>query len=352
MEMPFLKGDIMSINIVRGNIADIKTDAIVNSANPEVAVGRGVDSEIYQKAGFMKLFTARKEIGQMRPGECGYTEGYDLGSKYIIHTVAPVSADKKRDKLLEKCYKDSLKLAEKLGCESVAFPLLGAGNNRIPANESLEKAVDALKKTELDVTICIAEHITFSQDENILNAMSPAVEPVMPSVMPVMNNVDMNCSPSAAPEFSGIMPQQSFSMEHYESSSYHELTPRSSYRKLEDVFEQLSETFQECLFRMIDERGLKDPQVYNKANISRKLFSKIRSNREYQPSRKTVIQLAFGLGLNLDETKDLMAKAGFAFSPGSKWDAVIQYLIDIGMEDVYEVNCVLFEHDLELLFNS
>lgn len=346
----------MSINIIRGNIAEISADVIVNSANPEVAVGRGVDAEIYQKAGFMKLFTARKAIGELKPGECGYTESFDLDSKYIIHTVAPLSVHENRDKLLAKCYKDSLKLAEKLGCESIVFPLLGAGNNKIPANESLEKAVDVLKKTELDVTICIAEHITFSKNEDILEAMSPrissAVSPVAaPAMSHVFDSMDMDYS-IPQPSFSQEMPSMSSAGRTPSMMPAFDSYSEKRARSIDDVFAQLSETFQECLFRMIDERGLKDSYVYNKANISRKLFSKIRSNREYQPSRKTVIQLAFGLELNLDETRDLMAKAGFAFSPGSKWDAVIQYLIEIGMKDVYEVNCVLFEHDLELLFNS
>jgi len=116
----------------------------------------------------------------------------------------------------------------------------------------------------------------------------------------------------------------------------------SQQRKLDDLEFELGETFAESLFRLIDERELNDVQVYKKANIDRKLFSKIKSNTDYQPSKMTAIAFSISLELNLDQTKDLLNKAGYSLSPSSKFDKIIQYFIEDENYDLYEINQVLF----------
>ena len=113
-------------------------------------------------------------------------------------------------------------------------------------------------------------------------------------------------------------------------------------RPLEDVLAQASETFSQMLFRLIDERGLTDPQVYKRANLDRKLFSKIRSNPDYQPGKNTVLALAIALQLNLDQTADLLRRAGFALSPGSRSDLIIEFFIREGQYSIYAINEALF----------
>ncbi len=120
-------------------------------------------------------------------------------------------------------------------------------------------------------------------------------------------------------------------------------------RSLQDVISHMGESFQECLLRMIDERGLTDAQVYKRANLDRKLFSKIRCNPKYSPSRRTVIALAIALELNMDEAVDLLRRAGMALSPGNKFDLIISYCIQNGIYDIYKVNALLFDYDLPLL---
>lgn len=120
-------------------------------------------------------------------------------------------------------------------------------------------------------------------------------------------------------------------------------------RSLEDVVKNVSETWQESLLRMITEKGYTDTEVYKRANVDRKLFSKIRSNKDYQPKKNTAVAFALALRLNLDETKDFLMRAGYAFSPSSKFDLIIEYSIDHGVYDLMLINCALFDHDQPLL---
>ena len=111
----------------------------------------------------------------------------------------------------------------------------------------------------------------------------------------------------------------------------------------------LGDTFQERLLHLIDEQDLPDPVVYKKANLDRKLFSKIRSNAAYRPSKNTVLALAIALELDLTQTKDLLARAGFAFSPSSMFDLIVQYCFEKRIYDIFEVNALLFQYDQPLL---
>ena len=118
---------------------------------------------------------------------------------------------------------------------------------------------------------------------------------------------------------------------------------------LPDRMAHLGDTFQERLLRLIDAQDLTDPEVYKKANLDRKLFSKIRSNAEYRPKKTTVLALAIALELDLAQTKDLLARAGFAFSPSSKFDLIVQYCFEKRIYDIFEVNALLFQYDQPLL---
>ena len=113
---------------------------------------------------------------------------------------------------------------------------------------------------------------------------------------------------------------------------------------LEEAMRHVGESFREHLFRLIDERGLSDATVYKKANLDRKLFSKIRCNANYKPQKKTVLALAVALELSLDETTDLLRSAELALSPGSKGDLIIVYCIEHRIYDVIKINSLLFDY--------
>lgn len=122
-----------------------------------------------------------------------------------------------------------------------------------------------------------------------------------------------------------------------------------SFRSLEDVVNQVEETFSEMILRLITEKGKNDTDVYKKANIDRKLFSKIRSNKEYHPKKSTAFALAIALELSLDETKDLLMKAGYTFSMSSRFDIIIRYFIEHENYDLDVINEALFAYDQPLL---
>ncbi|MBR3278585.1 MAG: macro domain-containing protein [Lachnospiraceae bacterium] len=125
--------------------------------------------------------------------------------------------------------------------------------------------------------------------------------------------------------------------------------PLAKMRSLDDVVKNISETWSESLLRMITEKGYSDTEVYKRANVDRKLFSKIRSNRDYKPKKSTAVAFALALRLNLDETKDFIGRAGYAFSPSSKFDLIVEYFIENEVYDFMTINMALFEHEEPLL---
>ena len=298
----------MSLQIVRNDITKMKVDAIVNAANESLLGGGGVDGCIHRAAG-PELLTECETLHGCKTGSAKITKGYKLPCKYVIHAVGPRWYDGRHGEreLLTSCYRTSLMLAKEYGCESAAFPLISSGIFGYPKDQALKVAIDTISSflLENEMTVYI---VIFDRKASVCEE---AIEQLMPPV-----------SAAAAPKKAAT---------------------------LDDALGQIDESFSEMLLRKIDERGMTDAQCYKKANIDRKLFSKIRSDKSYKPSKPTVIAFAIALELPLVEMKDMLMKAGFALSHSNKFDIIVEYFVEHGNYNVFEINEALFAFDQSLI---
>lgn len=332
----------MPLQIIKHDITKLKVDAIVNAANTPLLGGGGVDGCIHHAAGPLLLEECKK-LGGCAVGESKITGGYNLPSKYVIHTVGPIYHDGTHNEktLLQSCYRTSLNLAAEYKCESVAFPLISAGVYGYPKAEALDIAVgeiaEFLTDNDMSVYIVIYDKDSFKIDEILYSDINEFIN---------RNYTALN-SPRVFNRqicFDKGIPDQD------------EYTIRMSCEplvedgvSLDEFLNTIDESFSQMLLRKIDEKGMKDSECYKKANIDRKLFSKIRSNPAYAPSKPTAIAFAIALELNLEETKDMLMKAGFSLSHSNKFDLIIEYFISNKNYNIFEINESLFAFDQHLL---
>ena len=352
----------MPLEIIRADIATICADAIVNSANPLPIVGRGVDSRLHAAAG-PRLLAARERVGALAVGEAVATEAGALPARYVIHTVGPLWGGGSGE--AEACYRNSLNLALSLGCGSVAFPLISTGTYGFPKDLALRVAIHTigsfLSEHDLDVMLVVYDPESYQLSEDLFGSVQSFIDEHFEGAdqLPADDMFTYASPPratyegslSAIPAFEEAPPSFAPSSPSSTDRPPHKLgfLDRFRRRQLEDVVNQVDETFSEALLRMIDERGLTDPEVYKRANIDRKLFSKIRSNPAYQPSKATAIALAVALRLSLDETRDLIGRAGYALTHASKGDLIVEYFISQGVFDIFLINETLFAFDQALI---
>ncbi len=430
----------MPFKILRNDLTKMKVDAIVNTANPEPIIGDGTDRAVYEAAGPHQLLEARRKIGKIGRGQAAITPAFGLDAKYIIHTVGPVWVDGRQgeDILLKSCYQESLKLADRNGCKSLAFPLISTGTYGFPRELALrivnQVVKDFLDKDQRDMMIYL---VVFDQESTRISSSLYAglasyiddhyvkeKEKIeyesdrsdrIPEGMPSYGRQSIGSAArdrtrdrrkkawarkseavfeknksweteaisweekeeaeflkDQAEDWSDLYRKEEIigmksddldtSLPAYPGTDWKE-KPKEKLsiwktdkkagkkRSLEDVLSQSEETFQTMLLRLIREKGMTNPQVYKKANLDKKLFSKIKKDVNYHPKKNTAVALALALELNLDQTKDLIGRAGFALSPSSKFDLAISYFIENGIYDLFTVEELLFSHDLGTLSN-
>lgn len=330
----------MPLEIIRNDITKVHADAIVNAANSSLLGGGGVDGAIHRAAG-SELLAECRTLGGCNVGQAKITKGYRLPARYVIHTVGPVWHGGKGDeeKLLSDCYKNSLELARSYKLESIAFPLISSGAYGYPKDKAIKTAIsvigDFLLNNEMTVYLVFYDKAAFALSEKLFSSITQYIDDKYIEQCPMIS------SNRLAEEFI----QTDYSMRSIMSPLEAPLHKRS----LNDVVKHIDETFSQMLLRLIDEKGLTDTETYKKANIDRKLFSKIRNDINYRPSKPTAIAFAIALELNLDETKDLLLKAGYALSHSSKFDIIIEYFIEEGNYNIFEINEALFTFDQSML---
>ncbi len=329
----------MPLEIVRNDITKMTVDAIVNAANESLLGGGGVDGAIHYAAG-PKLLAECKTLGGCKTGKAKITGGYNLPAKYVIHTVGPVYEDGKHDEksLLESCYRESLALAKERNCETVAFPLISSGVYGYPKDQALKVAIDVISdfllENDMTVYIVIFDKAVYKISEKLFSDIAEYIDD---------NYVDEHT------DYRRESMRMNAPMQSIMADEICECKALFAEDDLDSKLKQIDESFSQMLLRKIDEKGMTDAECYKKANIDRKLFSKIRSDMHYKPSKPTAIAFAISLELSLEETEDMLKKAGFALSHSNKFDIIIEYFISKGNYNIFEINEALFAFDQSLL---
>lgn len=369
----------MPLEIVRNDITKMKVDAIVNAANQSLLGGGGVDGSIHRAAG-PGLLAECRTLGGCETGNAKLTGAYNLPCKYVIHAVGPRwrGGSLGEEEKLISCYRTSLELAREHQCETVAFPLISSGIYGYPKDKALKVAVDTVSRFLLEndmmVYIVIFDKASYQIGEELYQDIAAYIDDAY---------VDENMVPYEVSE-DDMFADDGYVDEHMnfhwvraggrtfpikeeddteiladslggagnfnrfkDIAAIHAALPEA--QSLKEAIRQMDESFSEMLLRKIDEKGMTDVECYKKANIDRKLFSKIRSDCLYKPSKSTVLAFAIALELPLEETKDMLKKAGFALSHSNKFDIIVEFFIERGKYNIFEINEALFAFDQSLL---
>ena len=341
----------MPFEIVRNDITKMKVDAIVNAANRSLLGGGGVDGAIHRAAG-PGLLQECRGLGGCETGQAKITRGYRLPARYVIHTVGPIWRGGQHNEraLLTACYRNSLALAVENGCESVAFPLISAGAYGYPKAEAMDVAVEAiagfLEAHDLTVYLVVFGGAEFLAGKRLFREVRAYIDDVYAESHVNRDVERARRTLWEREESAALQMDQAFGEAWADAPQAPSCAAQPDW---DSMLRQADEGFSEALMRLIDEKGLTDAQCYKRANVDRKLFSKIRSNPAYRPSKPTVFAFAVALELTLAQTKRLLARAGFALSHSSRFDIILEYFIKSGIYDVFEINEVLFQFDMPLL---
>ncbi len=397
----------MSLKIVRNDITKMNTEAIVNTANDQPTVGTGCDSAVYQAAGYEELLRYRTEkIGSVPEGEAFLTPGFALPAKYIIHAVSPyyVDGSEGEEEKLRACYRNSLRIAKENRIRSIAFPLISTGGFGYPKEEGMRIAVDEINSfllgNEMEIYLVVFDEKATSLGEKLYPDLEAYIDQNYveekrqeeygrgygrPSFRELLTRrrkkkeaayydfdeaelseeelFEEELSEEDRPHFTVAADSAAYYTE--SAASYREAAEPTSNaaqppsfldiedheRKIEERIKHLSDTFSEYLMYLIEEKGLKNSEVYKRAIVDRKVFSKIKNDASYHPQKLTALCLCVGAKLNLDESRDLLARAGYALSPCDKTDIIFSYFIENEIYDMIELDIQLEEHGLPCIIS-
>ena len=362
----------MPLHILRNDITKMQVDVIVSATDMSLSGSGGAEAAIRKAAGpaFEK---AVRELGDCRPGTVKITPGFDLPCRYVIHTAGPVwhGGFFGERRILASCYKNALSLAAEYKCSSVAFPVISSGSCGYPREKALDAAVIAIRSfldhNDLTVYLVLFDRETSSLGRNLAEDLQEYIDDnyadsnggrrssLLRRRSPLKEDdsgifCEEEAIHSVLPPQPSFVEKRSISPGLFSSMAAPAPSARTVHEfSLDDLVSQIDESFQQMLLRKIDEAGMTDAECYKKANVDRKLFSKIRKDVHYKPSKPTAIAFAVALELDLPETEDLLQKAGFALSRSSMFDLIIRYFIERSCYDIYEINEALYRFDQSLL---
>lgn len=308
----------MNLTVLYKDITTVEADAIVNSSNPTLTGYAGVDRLLHSLGGEEFEAECREKAGTLQPGEAVFTRAYNIPAKYVIHTHIPLykGGDLGEAAILRSCYRSSLELADRLGCGSVAFPLIAAGSMGFPIPRALEIAV-----------VAISEYLELYSDLSVYLVLhGESAESIARSMLGDLDAfVQSRFSPTEAKD----------------------------QRTLDEMIEDKGESFVDALYRLMSEKGIDKPsQLYKAAHISKQAFSKLVSGGAARPSVETAVALAFALKLSYDEAVIFFKAAGIALSDGSKFDIIVTYFLKNRNYDIWEFNEQILKYGYKKLIGA
>ncbi len=347
----------MPFKIVRNDIIKMNTEAIVNTANDHATVGTGCDYAVYMAAGYEELLKYRKEkIGFVPEGEAFITPGFKLQAKYIIHAVSPLymGGDQGEEGKLRSCYRKSLQIAKEHNIKSISFPLISTGGFGYPKEEGMRIAVDEihafLLENEMQIYLVVFDSKATMLGEKIYPDLKAYIDHNYVKKKRKEEYGDAYYSIFKISEKSA-MPIEQASMDDIDESEENSYFEEKHESKLEERMKHISDTFSQYLMYLIQDKNMENAEVYKRAIVDKKIFSKIKNNVDYHPQKLTALCLCVGAKLNLDESKDLLARAGYALSPCDKTDIIFSYFIENKIYDMIELDIQLEEHGLPCIIS-
>lgn len=346
----------MPFQIVRNNITHMKVDAIVNTTNPLLEPDGGVCTAVFAAAGENLLRAECASLAPVAVGQAVLTKGYLLPAKYVIHTVGPIwqGGHLQEDSLLADSYRSALRIAQNHGFSSLAFPLISSGLHGYPKAQALQIALQVigafLLENDMTIFLVVYDREAFEISSQLFKRVQAYIE---------NSDVDerhltRRRKASERSASSMILRENMESLPvdpTIQYSQYMNQSPAAGTaktRSLDEVVNNVGESFSEMVLRWIDEKGFSDPDVYRRANVDRRVFSSLRG-KDYQPTKRTALAIAIALELNLDQTEDLLRSAGYALSRHNTGDRIVQFFIEEQRYNILEINQVLYRFEQKLL---
>lgn len=305
----------MGLKVLFDDITTLEVDAVVNSTNSRLIGFSGVDLQIHQLGGAELEEACAPFSGKLTLGEAVSTRAFHMPCKYLIHTASAYWKGGKggENAIQRSCYRKALEEAERLKCRSVAFPLIGAGNNGLPVPAALENAVTV-----------ISEYLSLYSDMEVYLVLhGEVVKAIYDAKIEELDRyIEGNFRPESAPE------------------------------PLEEAVNRSGESFTDMLIRLMNQRDMTDVQVYKAAGIQKGTFNKIINGGTKRPSAETLAALAMALKLSYEEAVLLLASCGMAFSAASKFDVIVSWFIRTGNYDIWELDQQLFKYGCKTLLGA
>ena len=349
----------MPLQIIRQDITKMKVDAIVNTTNTSMIGYSGVDLAVHTLAG-PELDEECRHLVPLELGEAKITGGYRLPAKHIIHTSGPSwrGGQHGESEILRSCYLNSLKVAVENKCRTVAFPLISAGVYQFPKDQVLKFAVQTITEflfeQELTVYICVYDKESYSFSQKLFNDIKSFIDDEYVEEREEDFFLEIDRRATSRRRVKGNLPRP------MRNVPCQALRPTPMPKNMDacaaplpadlsGFVEDMGKSFAEMLFELIDEKGIDDVSCYKKANVDKRTFSKIKSNKGYKPSKPTAVAFAIALELDIDETQRLLATVGLTLSDSIVFDKIIRYFIYRKNYNIFEINEALFEFDQALL---